>query len=318
MRINKFLSLEIVLLITAIVLGVFWIQNPSGNYEPYLAVIGLIMAALEILRRKSRETNKDDLLASDNKGNISELSVKEQAINMSRITVEEIVGTINSAPPFQKEEISKKYVGIKVKWIGYLREAKEDYQDKDSVRVNLNIDKNKMSGYSFWFTEKVSKFPEIRTLKSMSAIRVTGEIISASGEGLFVDLKPLAIEVVKDSPMHKINLKSDKEIRDYIDDEMKNLTLVNANFEQLAQKFIDASVDWIISVDRIEKDEQGICKVYFSQSQYSRLESFTVDPEAFPIVNFFKKNDKYRLGAKIKLFNSTTIELDRVSYLEKI
>jgi hypothetical protein len=124
-------------------------------------------------------------------------SVIATETTLSKITVKEIVEAINAAPPFQKDQIAKQYNGIKVKWTGYLKEAKEDYRDKESVRVNLNVERDEIVGYSFWFTVKVAKIPEIRALKRKSAICVVGEIVSASGEGLCVDLKPNTVEVVE-------------------------------------------------------------------------------------------------------------------------
>lgn len=112
--------------------------------------------------------------------------------------------------------------------------------------------------------------------------------------------------------------KSDKEIRDYIEEEMKNLSLINADFDQLSQKFINASVNWIVKVDWIEKDDDGNYKVFFDQTNYSRVECFTVSPEVFPIINFAKKKDKYRIQAQIKHLDSIRIELDRISHLEKL
>lgn len=126
-------------------------------------------------------------------------SPSRQPDGLSPITVKEIVESINSSPPFQKDITSKQYNGIKVMWVGYLKDASEDFQDKESVRVNLTINPDTSIGYSFWFTEKLSRFPQIRTLKQDSRICVTGEVISASGGGLCVVLRPISIEVMHDS-----------------------------------------------------------------------------------------------------------------------
>ncbi|MBA3014090.1 MAG: hypothetical protein FP815_03950 [Desulfobulbaceae bacterium] len=122
--------------------------------------------------------------------------VVRQVTSISNITVKDIVESINSAPPFQKEQIAKQYNGITVKWIGHLKEVMEDPRDKESVRVNLTINQDTYIGDSFWFSEKVENFPEIRTLKRGSAVSVVGEVLSASGPGLCVDLKPIVIEVL--------------------------------------------------------------------------------------------------------------------------
>ena len=140
-------------------------------------------------------TDETNLVTLNTDANKHQPAVR-QATSISNITVKEIVESINSAPPFQKEQIAKQYNGITVKWTGHLKEAMEDPRDKESVRVNLTINQDTYIGDSFWFSEKVENFPEIRTLKRGSAVSIVGEILSASGPGLCVDLKPIVIEVL--------------------------------------------------------------------------------------------------------------------------
>jgi hypothetical protein len=144
---------------------------------------------------KATLASKNSIINGDVNAKNSQLSERPTA-NISSITVKEIIESINSAPPFQKEQISKQYNGITVKWIGYLKEAMEDPRDKESVYASLTINKETYIGESFWLSEKLANFPEIRILKRGSAVSVTGEILSASGPGLCVTLKPIAIEVL--------------------------------------------------------------------------------------------------------------------------
>jgi len=118
----------------------------------------------------------------------------------SPITVKEIVSAINSAPPFQRDEVSKKYGGISVRWHGYLWEARTSYDDKESVDVNLNVSQGFASSHSFWFKEKLTSFPHIQTLPRGAKIEVIGTIASASGPGMSVTLAPLSIRVLATSP----------------------------------------------------------------------------------------------------------------------
>lgn len=136
--------------------------------------------------------------SSNSNADVSSDSSASTVMKPAPITVPEIVEAINSAPPFQKDFIAQQYKGIVVKWTGYLKEAQEDFRDKASVRVNLNVERDTIVGPSFWFTDKTARFPEIRTLKRTTAICVVGEILSASGAGLYVDLKPISVEVLKD------------------------------------------------------------------------------------------------------------------------
>lgn len=158
----------------------------------------------EELRRKSANNTAIDsppqynahvVPANSKDPSLNKVDEKNKAI--SNLTVEEIVTAINSAPPYQKDEISKKYIGIRVDWVGYLKDVMEDPRDKQKVKVNFNVSSQAIIGYSFWLSENPENFPEIRVLKRESPIRVVGDIESASGDGLCVTLKPISIGVIK-------------------------------------------------------------------------------------------------------------------------
>jgi hypothetical protein len=113
------------------------------------------------------------------------------------ITVQEIVDAINAAPPLQQEELSQHYTGVAVQWVGYLRRAEADPSDKNRVRVNLIVDRSRIVSYSFWFSERLERVPEMKTLKMNSRLRVKGKIVSASGAGLSVNVEPDEIEILE-------------------------------------------------------------------------------------------------------------------------
>lgn len=46
-------TIEILSLISTLVLAALWILNPSGNYEPFTIVSGLVLTAAEIFRRRT-------------------------------------------------------------------------------------------------------------------------------------------------------------------------------------------------------------------------------------------------------------------------
>lgn len=175
--------------IAAVVIG-WWLHKKNINVKDSNSVKSSEIIAVQP-SASIGETNKSGLPKINNQ------LITDTLTNLSKITVKEIVESINSSPPFQKDKISKQYNGIKVKWIGYLNDASEDFCDKESVRVNLLVEPDRIIGNSFWFTEKTAKFPEIRSLKKGSTVSVIGEIISASGAGLCVDLKPISIEVIE-------------------------------------------------------------------------------------------------------------------------
>ncbi|KAB7619453.1 hypothetical protein [Alkalilimnicola sp. S0819] len=142
--------------VAAVVIG--WWLHERKNHAKYFGRKGAPETTAIELPHKT--TNRGQL-----KSRACEHQVATPTSNLSKIKVNEIVDSINSAPPFQKEQTAKNFSGIRVRWVGYLKEASEDPRDKDSVRVNLTINQDTLIGYSFWFTEKVANFPEVRTLK---------------------------------------------------------------------------------------------------------------------------------------------------------
>lgn len=175
--------------VAAVVIG-WWLQEEKSHKKTSLDSKA-IEPDISVLHQHTEEKSKTAVDANSHPSGIA------PGANISKITVKDIVDAINAAPPFQKDQIAKQYNGIKVRWTGYLKDAKEDSRDKESVRVNLNVKRDTIIGYSFWFTEKIVKIPEIRALKRESAICVVGEILSASGAGVCVDLKPITVEVLE-------------------------------------------------------------------------------------------------------------------------
>ncbi|WP_421715320.1 hypothetical protein [Arcobacter arenosus] len=114
-----------------------------------------------------------------------------------------------------------------------------------------------------------------------------------------------------------VSFKSDKDIREYIYNEMSNVALVDANFESLSKKFIGISVHWTIKINNIEKINNTKYKVYFESSPYSRLEYMFINPNQFPDVKFVKKDEKYKIEAKIKKIEECLVVVDDVISFNK-
>jgi hypothetical protein len=56
---NKILLIvELILLVLALAIGAFWVSDPDGNYEPFLALIWVILPLLELFRRLTGRDNK--------------------------------------------------------------------------------------------------------------------------------------------------------------------------------------------------------------------------------------------------------------------
>lgn len=173
--------------IAAVVIG-WWLHQKKGDER-----FKFVPKSAE-LDSKALAANRIDSVKLEAQANSEQMV--EQLVGLSKIRVKEIVESINSAPPFQTEQIAIQYKGIVVDLTGYLKEVMEDPRDKESVRVNLTFNQEIYIGNSFWFSEKLVNFPEIRTLNRGCAIRVIGEVQTASGPGLCVDLKPISIEIM--------------------------------------------------------------------------------------------------------------------------
>jgi hypothetical protein len=180
--ISKLVFIEILMLIIGAIFALFWVRDPSGNFEPYIVVTGIILASIELFRRKKSERSS---LVSDNTGEL------QPQINLepSDITVKQIIDEVNELPLFQKSQASENYSGIRVSWTGYLKRIMEDPRDKSKIRVNLKTEQDHISGYNFWFSVALEQFPEIKVLKENSAIQVMGKISSVTPEGLCVELE---------------------------------------------------------------------------------------------------------------------------------
>lgn len=183
---------EAVLLLIALMLGILWMKAPDGTYEPYLAFIGTILMVLEVIRRNRKKVSLENSIEN---GHVVTKPEDHTTFRVSEITVNEIVEEINSSPPFQKDSVSKRYKGLGVNWFGYLHTASPSYGDDNKVTVKLRTAENLMDSCYIWFDINLADLPEVQFLKKGSGIRIKGEIIRASGEGLCVTLKPVEVVV---------------------------------------------------------------------------------------------------------------------------
>lgn len=113
------------------------------------------------------------------------------------IAVKEIVETVRNAPPLQQKSAAENYVGLNVEWTGYLKSAEPEYNNTQSIRVNLNTNKDEVIGYSIWFKININTIPELRLLHEKSKIRIKGRINSVSVPGLNVDLTPSEVTILE-------------------------------------------------------------------------------------------------------------------------
>lgn len=81
------LIIEIFSIFTVLILAILWIKNPSGNYEPWTVVCGVITAGIEIYRRcQTKSYNKSDQMPK-----ISEESIVDELLVKVSEAVSEVV-----------------------------------------------------------------------------------------------------------------------------------------------------------------------------------------------------------------------------------
>lgn len=125
------------------------------------------------------------------------IATAARAVPLTKITVKEIVDTVRNAPPLQQQDAAKNYIGLDVEWTGYLKSAEPEYKNTQSIRVNLNANKDEVIGYSIWFKIDISTIPELRLLHKESKIKVRGRINSVSVAGISVDLTPEEVIILE-------------------------------------------------------------------------------------------------------------------------
>jgi hypothetical protein len=103
---------------------------------------------------------------------------------MNKITVKEIVNYINNSAPFQRDDIAKNYLGIKVTWEGALWDINKS--SFKNIRVKLNPEPDHF--YGILFEVPVEKYPQFKVAQRGDLIAVSGRIIKCSGAGMYVEL----------------------------------------------------------------------------------------------------------------------------------
>lgn len=150
-----------------------WIFSGIG-----VAVIGILIT---ILRRKSTKSPQVVIHVSGTDQTQSEeiQSVDVSPVSIERIspiTFEDISKAINEAPPFQRQQVAKNFVGIRVEWDAFLKGA---YGDKDDmVRLRLTTNK-KMPLDTIHCKVPLSQYSELGVLPEGTRIRIQGKIEEA-------------------------------------------------------------------------------------------------------------------------------------------
>jgi hypothetical protein len=92
---------------------------------------------------------------------------------ISRITFDEIRNAIEKAPPLQRENVQKSYVGLRIEWDTFFKSGSR--RDGDMALLLLTTD-SRVGSNTIWCEVPFSEYRELGILPAGAKIRVTGEI----------------------------------------------------------------------------------------------------------------------------------------------
>ena len=100
-----------------------------------------------------------------------ELAPHVPVTRIAPVSLQDIRRAIDDAPPLQREDITRHYIGLNIQWETSLAAA--DKKKADEVRVRLSI--TGAMGF-VWCTVKLSEYRELAILKSGTPITISGRI----------------------------------------------------------------------------------------------------------------------------------------------
>ena len=109
---------------------------------------------------------------------------------ISTLTVRKMVDYINNSAPFQRDDIAKNYLGLKVNWEGELWDVEKGSSSLgsgESVTVQLHPEPGRL--YGIYFKVPIEKYPQFKIAQRGDLIGVSGRIIECSGAGIYVKLE---------------------------------------------------------------------------------------------------------------------------------
>ena len=105
----------------------------------------------------------------------------------SGVEFSKILSVLRNAPPLQKADVVKHYVGINVQWETRLWSADKD--DKDNVRLSLDVDSKETT--LVHCSVRLSDYRELGVMERGAPITVIGKISAIST--LWVDLEDVQL-----------------------------------------------------------------------------------------------------------------------------
>jgi len=145
-----------------------------------IAVIGAIFAWFRQIKTDKDEKpqvvihilNNPEVTQDNDETDVTSASIER----ISPVTFEMMKDAIENAPPLQRDDVKRNYVGIKIEWDAFLKAANKD--DEGFVRLRLTTDKEH-SLNTIYCKVLLDEYRELGVLPEGAKIRIHGEIEEA-------------------------------------------------------------------------------------------------------------------------------------------
>lgn len=145
-----------------------------NNKEWLFSGIGVtaVLAIIWFIRRVFPRKNVNQFEPDENPQGRETTRISQSMPNS--VSAQAIIEDISSRPPYQQEECSRHYVGLKIRW--KVNVVSVSPQETDRNKVNLHC--NHGGSYPWVYARNVSltAHPELKIIKSDSPIWVSGTI----------------------------------------------------------------------------------------------------------------------------------------------
>lgn len=110
---------------------------------------------------------------------------------VSTLSIDDIMNTITKAPPLQRDQVAKNYIGLKIEWDTLFISGKLVGGDLIQLQLSV-IDASNLSSV-VWCAVPAKQYRELAILPQNSKVRIYGEIESVATYG--VDIKDAHLHI---------------------------------------------------------------------------------------------------------------------------
>jgi hypothetical protein len=110
---------------------------------------------------------------------------------VSTLSIDDIINTISKAPPLQRDQVAKNYIGLKIEWDTLFKGGK--LIEGDLIRLHLSVIDAATFGSIVWCVVPAKQYPELAILPTNSKVRIYGEIEMVESYG--VDIKDAHLHI---------------------------------------------------------------------------------------------------------------------------